>query len=81
MSTVAPPSAPLSTFSPADGELIVVEVCDLDGNVKRLCELGFCPGKRVSVMRRGDPAIVAIGKSRFALGAELLSRVMVRPAA
>ncbi|MCB9895118.1 MAG: ferrous iron transport protein A [Planctomycetes bacterium] len=75
------PSAPLSTFTPHDGELEVVEVHDNDGNVKRMCELGICPGKRVSIVRQGDPAILSVGESRFALSGELLTRVYVRPIA
>lgn len=75
------PSAPLSAFTPYDGELEVVEVNDTDGNVKRMCELGICPGKRVSIVRRGDPAILSIGESRFALSGDLLTRVFVRPIA
>ncbi|MBZ0137039.1 MAG: ferrous iron transport protein A [Planctomycetes bacterium] len=74
------PTAPLSTFSPYDGELEVVEVNDFDGNVKRMCELGVCPGKRVRIIRQGDPAIISVGDSRFALAFDLLSRVYVRPA-
>lgn len=74
------PTAPLSTFTAHDGELEVVEVHDHDGNVKRMCELGVCPGKRVRIIRQGDPAILSVGDSRFALAGELLSRVYVRPA-
>ena len=75
------PSAPLSTVTPQDGELEVVEVHDTDGNVKRICELGICPGKTVRIIRQGDPAILSVGDSRFALAGELLTRVYVRPAA
>jgi Fe2+ transport system protein FeoA len=74
------PTAPLSTFTPQDGELEVVEVHELDANSRRMCELGICPGKRVSIIRQGDPAILCIGESRFALSGELLTRVYVRPA-
>lgn len=79
------PAAPLATFLPADGELVVVEVIaeeqTHDGNSRRLCELGICPGKVIRLARQGDPAIVCVGESRFALGAELLARVFVRPTA
>ena len=73
------PTAPLSTFTPYDGELEVVEVLDSDGNVKRMCELGVCPGKKVRIVRQGDPSIISVGDSRFALAGELLTRVFVRP--
>ena len=74
-------AAPLSSFSSRDGELEIVEVHDHDGSLKRLCELGLCPGKRVSVLRKGNPAILRIGASRFALSLALLTQVFVRPAA
>lgn len=75
------PTAPLSTFTPQDGVLEVVELLDSEGSVKRMCELGICPGKRVRVIRQGDPAILSVGDSRFALAGELLTRVYVRPIA
>lgn len=76
--TTAQP-APLSTFSARHGVLEVVEVDDPDTEHKRMCELGICPGRRVQVVRKGNPSIVSIGESRFALSLELLSRVYVRP--
>jgi Fe2+ transport system protein FeoA len=75
------PGAPLSTFTAFDGELEVISVHDQDGSLKRLCELGICPGKRVSIIRGGNPSILGVGESRFALSAEFLSWVFVRPAA
>lgn len=81
MRTQQQPTAPLSAFTQFDGELEVVEIHDGDGNVKRMCELGVCPGKRVTILRQGDPAILSVGDSRFALAGELLTRVFVRPAA
>jgi Fe2+ transport system protein FeoA len=75
------PAAPLSHFRAADGDLEVVDVDTSDAQGKRLCELGVCPGKRISVVRAGSPAIVAVAGSRFALARELAMRVMVRPVA
>lgn len=75
------PAEPLASFRAADGELEVVEVDTSDAAGKRLCELGVCPGKRVSIVRAGSPAIVAIAGSRFALARELALRVLVRPVA
>jgi hypothetical protein len=45
--TLTQPAAPLSLFSPADGELEVVEIQGQDGSSRRMCELGICPGKRL----------------------------------
>jgi len=79
--TLTKPAAPLSLCLPTDGELEVVEVLGEDGNTKRMCELGICTGKRVSIVRAGDPALVAVAGSRFALARELAARVFVRPVA
>ncbi|MBX3474547.1 MAG: ferrous iron transport protein A [Planctomycetes bacterium] len=79
--TLTRPAAPLSLFSPDDGELQVIEIIGEDGNTKRMCELGICPGKLVRIVRAGDPSLVAVAGSRFALARELASRVFVRPVA
>lgn len=79
--TLTQPAAPLSLFSPQDGDLEVVEILGQDGSTKRMCELGICPGKLVRVVRAGDPALLAVAGSRFALARELTSRVFVRPVA
>ncbi|MBE7491591.1 MAG: ferrous iron transport protein A [Planctomycetes bacterium] len=79
--TLTQPAAPLSLFSPADGELEVVEIQGQDGSSRRMCELGICPGKRLRVVRSGDPALLAVAGSRFALARDLTSRVFVRPVA
>lgn len=73
------PSAPLSIFSSRDGELEVTSVLDTDSNVKRLCELGICPGKIISIFRSGNPSIIKIGESRFALSEMFLASIWVRP--
>lgn len=72
-------AAPLDVFSSRDGDLSVVEVLGTDGLSRRLCELGLCEGRIVSVLRRGDPAIVRIDGSRYALSGELQSRILVQP--
>lgn len=75
------PPEPLNRFRAADGELEVVEVSSEDGATNRMRELGICPGKRVAVVRAGNPAILAVSGSRFALSRELMVRVLVRPVA
>ncbi|KAA0210684.1 ferrous iron transport protein A [bacterium] len=72
--------APLAVFSEHDGPLEIVQVLGDDASSRRLCELGCCVGKHVRVVRRGDPAIVSIGGSRFALAGELQDRVFAKPA-
>jgi Fe2+ transport system protein FeoA len=71
--------APLAVFSEHDGFLEIVQVLGDDAHSRRLCELGFCVGKRVSVVTRGDPAIMNLGGSRFALAGELQERIFARP--
>ncbi|MEQ8765573.1 MAG: FeoA domain-containing protein [Planctomycetota bacterium] len=71
--------APLSIFEPADGPLRVVEVVGDDSVSHRLRELGMGSGSTVSIVRPGRPAIVEIGGPRYALGSELLERVLVQP--
>ncbi|MDC1141678.1 FeoA family protein [Planctomycetota bacterium] len=79
MLTKTQPPAPLAIFSQFDGELEVVEVMDDSDDAKRMCELGFCPGKTVTIIAQGDPAIVNIAGTRLAVGLDLLSRIFVRP--
>jgi Fe2+ transport system protein FeoA len=71
-------TAPLSSFAARHGMLEIVEVHDTDAN-KRLVELGVCPGRHIRVVRRGNPAILSLGESRFALSIELLNLVLARP--
>ncbi|MCF6228244.1 MAG: ferrous iron transport protein A [Planctomycetes bacterium] len=73
------PAAPLATFSQHDGELEVIEIFDEDAESNRMCELGFCPGKTVSIISQGNPAILSVAGTRLAVGFDLLSRVYVRP--
>ena len=81
MITKTQPPAPLAIFSQFDGDLEVVEIVDEDSNSKRLCELGFCPGKTVRVISQGDPAILSVAGTRLAVGYDLLAKVFVRPRA
>lgn len=72
------PVASLPVFRPDDGPLEIVEVRGDDGASRRLCELGLCVGKTVTLLKAGDPAIVVLGGSRFALGGELQDRIFAR---
>ncbi len=72
--------APLSLFNPSDGPLQVIEILGDDADSRRLRELGMGTGSTVCVVRQGRPSIVDLGGPRFAIGAELLERVLVQPA-
>ena len=70
--------APLALFSMQDGFVEITGVLGDDACSHRLAALGFCAGRRVMVIRRGDPAILRVGGNRFALAAELLDRIYAR---
>ncbi len=48
-----------------------------DEDTQRLKTLGVCVGRRVELVRAGDPVIVKIFGSRLGLSVELASRVRV----
>ncbi|MCC6573228.1 MAG: ferrous iron transport protein A [Planctomycetes bacterium] len=70
--------ASLAIFRPDDGPLEIVSVSGDDSASRRLCELGICAGKTVSMVKCGDPAIVSAGGSRFALAGALQDRIFAR---
>lgn len=54
----------------------VVRRIDTDGDdVQRLKTLGICVGRRLEVVRTGDPLVVRVFGSRLGLSASLASRV------
>jgi len=46
-----------------------------DEDIQRLKTLGICVGRRVELVKAGDPLIVRVFGSRLGLSAELASRV------
>lgn len=60
------------------GQCAVVHHVDLDENSdKRLRTLGICPGRRVWMVRKGDPMVVRVMGTRIGLAAELAQGVTV----
>lgn len=60
------------------GQCAVVHQVHLDeNNDKRLRTLGICPGRRVWMVRRGDPMVVKVMGTRIGLAAELARGVTV----
>jgi Fe2+ transport system protein FeoA len=54
----------------------VVRRIETDGDdVERLKTLGICVGRRLEVVRTGDPLVVRVFGSRLGLSASLASRV------
>lgn len=56
---------------------VVREVATDDEDTLRLKTLGVCVGRRVELVRQGDPLILKIFGSRLGLSAELAARVRV----
>jgi len=57
----------------------VASVCSVSGGdaARRLADIGFVPGAKVEMLRRGDPCIVRLHRSRLSLGAVLQHDVLV----
>jgi Fe2+ transport system protein FeoA len=62
------------------GRLTVCAVRGSDCESRRLCELGLCLGRTITIVRPGNPAILEVDGSRFALSSDLMERVVVAPA-
>jgi Fe2+ transport system protein FeoA len=56
---------------------VVREVATDDEDTQRLKTLGVCVGRRVELVRAGDPLILKIFGSRLGVSAELAARVRV----
>ena len=60
------------------GQCGLVQRLDLnDPDDKRLYTLGICPGRRVWLVRRGDPMVLKVMGTRIGLAAELAQQVTV----
>ena len=73
--------APLAAFCERDGPLEIVDILQHEPSSRRLSELGFCTGKRVTVVKAGNPAILELNGARFGLGDELQNLIFARPLA
>ncbi|HVU08112.1 MAG TPA: FeoA family protein [Verrucomicrobiae bacterium] len=56
---------------------IVRDIATDDEEIQRLKTLGVCAGRRVELVRGGDPLILKVFNSRLGLSAELAARVRV----
>ena len=56
---------------------IVREIETADEDARRLKMLGVCAGRRVELVRNGDPLILKVFGSRLGLSAALAARVRV----
>jgi Fe2+ transport system protein FeoA len=62
---------------PARTCAVVREIATDDEDSHRLKTLGICVGRRVELVRAGDPLIVKVFGSRLGISAELAARVQV----
>ena len=76
--TASLPVTPLSALG--DGGLAqVVDVVAEPDDAVRLKSLGICVGRRVQLVKSGDPLIVRVLGARVGLSARLAAGVVVRP--
>jgi Fe2+ transport system protein FeoA len=70
----SPPETRLDALPPQ--QCAVVRRIETDGDdINRLKTLGICVGRRLEVVRTGDPLVVRVFGSRLGLSASLASRV------
>ncbi len=65
---------------PARDVAIVVGIVAEETAAKRLADLGFVPGVRVEMVRRGSPCIVRLDGTRIGLGTALQRAIWTVPA-
>jgi Fe2+ transport system protein FeoA len=69
---------PLST-APATAAARVVHIAADSDDAARLKAMGLCIGRRVQVVKAGDPLIVSVVGARVGLSARLAANVLIQP--
>lgn len=57
-------------------------ICDIDGDhedIERLKTMGVCLGRRLHVVKAGDPMIVSVMGTRLGIAGRLAGHVFLRP--
>lgn len=57
-------------------------ICDIDGDhedIERLKTMGVCLGRRLHVIKAGDPMIVSVMGTRLGIARRLAGHVFLRP--
>ncbi len=57
-------------------------ICDIDGDhedIERLKTMGVCLGRRLHVVKSGDPMIVSVMGTRLGIAARLSRHVFLKP--
>lgn len=80
LNVVQPSPDTFSLDTLASGHCAIV--CEIDasnGDLQRLQVMGVCVGRRIAVVKRGDPMIVRVLGARLGLSLELARQVRVTP--
>ena len=75
--------SPLDRLRPGEGGVIVRIDGEPPAGGRHLAALGILPGTRVEVSHVapfGGPVLIQVGSSRYALGRDVASRIVVRAA-
>jgi ferrous iron transport protein A len=79
MPVTQPARLPLAEIRAGEAAIIVgIDAGEL--SAKRLADLGFVPGVRIEMVRRGAPCIVRIDGTRIGLGKQLQRAILMVPA-
>ncbi|MEM2726876.1 MAG: FeoA family protein [Archaeoglobaceae archaeon] len=68
------------TLENAKGKVRVKEIAGGKGFVRRLADMGLCPGQVVEVMSNGPPIVVRIRDTKIAIGKGIARKVIVENA-
>lgn len=74
--TAAPHAIPLD-HAPEQACVAIHHVEATDEDMRRLMTLGICAGRRVELLKNGDPMILKVFGSRLGVSRRLAHRVMV----
>ena len=72
--SITPPEVQLSELLPK--RCAIVSRIETDGeDIQRLKALGVCIGRRIEVIKQGDPLIIRVFSSRLGISASLAAQV------
>lgn len=76
-----PAAAPIPLSAMTAGEARIARIDADPSDAARLKALGICLGRRITVVKAGDPLIVRVVGARVGLAARLAATVLVEPVA
>lgn len=75
----AAPALVLLSALPAGAHALVAQLNAHSDDLRRLQALGVCVGRRVQLVKSGDPLIISVVGARVGLSARLAAEVLVAP--